>query len=168
MLGPLSASSLPCKTAHRWLTIACILTRLATAVLQVSHPIDVAPLAAAPTRISDGKGLQDTATATTTTDNSSPVRSKAGTKATRAAPTHSDDGLGMQDTAADQPEPTATVAVMRRDACPKVAKPQAANTPAHMKQLESEVVKADWQQYELLRACRLQNQNCDWYRAIYN
>ncbi|WIA33669.1 hypothetical protein OEZ86_006789 [Tetradesmus obliquus] len=134
----------------------------------VSHPIDVAPLAAAPTRISAGKGLQDTATAATTTDNSSPVRSKAGTKATRAAPTHSDDGLGMQDTAADQPEPTATVAVMRRDACPKVAKPQAANTPAHMKQLDSEVVKADWQQYELLRACRLQNQNCDWYRAIYN
>uniref|UniRef100_A0A383WPD3 Uncharacterized protein n=1 Tax=Tetradesmus obliquus TaxID=3088 RepID=A0A383WPD3_TETOB len=132
----------------------------------VSHTIDVAPLAAAPTRISDGKGLQDTATATT--DNSSPVRGKAGTKATRVVPTHSDDGLGMQDTAADQPEATATVAVVRREARPKVAKLQAANTPAHMKQLESKVVKKDWQQYELLRACRVQKQNSDWYRAVYN
>lgn len=38
--------------------------------------------------------------ATTTTDNSSRVRSKAGPKATRAAPTHSNDRQALQDTAA--------------------------------------------------------------------
>jgi hypothetical protein len=35
-----------------------------------------------------------------TTDNSSPVRGKAGTKPTRVVPTRSDDGQGLQDTAA--------------------------------------------------------------------
>ncbi|WIA13505.1 hypothetical protein OEZ85_007078 [Tetradesmus obliquus] len=100
----------------------------------------------------------------------------ASTDPLAAAPTSSNDGqdgLNLQDqcdTAADEPEPTATVAVVRRQACPKAAKPQAANTlpDSSQKQLESEVVKTDWQQYELLRACRVQNQNSDWYRAVYN
>ncbi|WIA13514.1 hypothetical protein OEZ85_007087 [Tetradesmus obliquus] len=119
------------------------------------------------------------ATANTTADNSSPIRSKAGTKATRAAPTRSDDGHALQDTAAapaasaaDQPEATATAAVIitRHPASPKPAKPQAANTlpDSSQKQLEAEVVKTDWQQYEMLRACRLQNEKSDWYRSIYN
>ncbi|WIA33639.1 hypothetical protein OEZ86_006762 [Tetradesmus obliquus] len=95
----------------------------------------------------------------------------ASTDPLAAAPTNSNDGLVLQDTAAaDEPEPTATVAVVRRQACPKADKPQAANTlpNSSQKQLEAEVVRTNWQQYEMLRACRLHNEKSDWYKAIYN
>jgi hypothetical protein len=83
-----------------------------------------------------------------------------------AAPNQDDVEQGLQGVAAGQA--TATAAVARRKACPKAAKPRTAYTPAHMKQQEAEMVKQDWQQYEMLRACRLQHSNTDWYRRAYN
>jgi hypothetical protein len=83
-----------------------------------------------------------------------------------AAPNQNDVEQGRQDVAAGQA--TATAAVTLRRACRKAAKPRTVYTPPHMKQQEAEMVKQDWQQYEVLRACRLQHSNTDWYRRAYN
>jgi hypothetical protein len=58
------------------------------------------PLAEQQQPVADASAEADAPAATTTTDISSPLRGKAGTKPTRAAPTRSDDGQGLQDTAA--------------------------------------------------------------------